>query len=426
MTKSTSATKESIRRKRNTTGRARLETEKLSLEIADLKRGYFSRLLPQLTVITTVALAVGGWIVQTKISSAASIVAEQNHRDQMYIDLEKAFESTNPPSRASAAVALGQFAQPGSQTAPFVIEALVSRLSEDDDVEVQAQIIETLSSIGELALPKVIDANKKALVDLRKIAAEYLELQVLQGKTYDDAILGFVNFLRIMSIPEEWDFQPDVISKSFLASVLTNRVRVATGASRRNPLQDAKNNISDEFKNANLAVLGEESAKRVSSANKPFRYLVGTSLVIRHYLLLSSGKLNGKNLDGITLMWANLTKKDLRGISLRSSNLNVNADRADFGHADLSGAVVDAYLGRTSMRYVTMRGTIFTNDPADWLSESDFPDLTGADWWDSKVVSDDSGQVLEPKTPIWWGDPPGLFGCVGATRIIEIWRETYK
>jgi hypothetical protein len=41
-------------------------------------------------------------------------------------------------------------------------------------------------------------------------------------------------------------------------------------------------------------------------------------------------------------------------------------------------------------------------------------------------VSDDSGQVLEPKTPIWWGDPPGLFGCVGATRIIEIWRETYK
>jgi len=139
----------------------------------------------------------------------------------------------------------------------------------------------------------------------------------------------------------------------------------------------------------------------ISTAQADFRrsarFLLATNIAMEQVLRASSGNLRGENLDGIVIIWANLRKLDLKGVSFRDAFLEADMDEAELNFCDFSRSV----LVGLQVTNADLTGATFTEaklpKQLDWATEG-FPDLTGANWWEaSPTRADGKWEKLDEK-----------------------------
>lgn len=129
-------------------------------------------------------------------------------------------------------------------------------------------------------------------------------------------------------------------------------------------------------------------------------------------LRASSGNLRGENLDGIVIIWANLTKLDLAGLSFRNTFLRADVHEADLSFCDFSGSrLIDLRVKGTKFRGATLTTAIVPAE-FDWMRVEDGPDLTGANWWDAfELDNDGESRDIDPD-PRNSGNDPRTFNFI--------------
>jgi hypothetical protein len=378
-----------------------LEKKKLELEVDVLRHGFRRTLATALiTALVSVGIAGGGWLIQRRSERAADARAERNHREEVFAKVLENFGSSNPSERMSAAVALSSFARPSEDTAAQTLAALANRLAVEDDLAVQEQIINSLTTLGKPGLAELVKTNRRAAMQFARESGQYVGLTTRNSgnnKTSEKAkpeeeskaLLTLSRRLNAVGFPLQQDYSLffGVNFTDLLKGTLRNRYNWSKRASLEG--YEAK----DPSKMEKLIDDSWDSLRHST------RFLEATSVAIERALQNLNGQLRGADLNGITLLFGHLDNLDLRGISFQGSFLSASAEGADLSFCDFTRARVECYFAKAKLRGATLTQTLFTDLSGQMGYDEDKPaDLTGANWWDSKERVEDKEEF---NTPEW-------------------------
>jgi hypothetical protein len=168
------------------------EGEKLELEIEDLRRWRLKLVVPALTVLASVLIAVVGWTLQVLASERQQrqaqqqyAQAEQFHDDEVFSADIGRLSNTDPTQRASAALSLVPFARNdvGSASATkygvLAVTALLERLDVESSDGVVNAVTSSLEAVGAPALPYLRTKNQRVSQSLTQRAGRYIAAVIL-------------------------------------------------------------------------------------------------------------------------------------------------------------------------------------------------------------------------------------------------------
>jgi hypothetical protein len=193
----------------------RIELQKLRLEIADLSRWRAKMLLGLLSAFLSPLIAVGTYIVGLHSSQASARIQTDNAQ---YSEIAKDIGDADVGARLSATFSIRRFilrplessrwrsqeeADADGRRAQNAISLLVARLGTEEDPDVANSIIDAVLLRPDIALPLLLDANRRAASDFARAAGEYYGLRLLKTR-------------KVSEKDVEQDIQLDVLRASRL------------------------------------------------------------------------------------------------------------------------------------------------------------------------------------------------------------------
>ena len=390
--------------------RAGLEQEKARLDVEN-QRHTFRRtlMIAVLSASVPMTIAVIGWTIQTIQARRAASLTEQYRREERYNKMIENLGNPSPSVRLAAVSGLSEYALSSGrigerETSAEVINALTNRLGVEDDAGLQQQILITIGSVGKSALPHIANANRYA-------AAQFIQ--------HSGKLTGLLSMKRSPADFEDSNVRKKIIADDLpqeLASIslgleLTSKEQVekktepwstqerSSGGGYLEELFLLSHLHSVAFEaNISLAqsINPDQIDAAISTAQADFRrsarFLLATNSAMEQVLRGASGNLRGENLDGIVIIWANLRKLDLTGVSFRNTFLRADTSDSYLNFCDLSRSVlVDLRVTGAKFRGATL--TLARIPRTLGLLEGEyFPDLTGANWWEAYGIGED-GQL---------------------------------
>jgi uncharacterized protein YjbI with pentapeptide repeats len=429
--------------------RVGLEEKKLKLDIDNLRAAFRRTLIVAvLSASVPMTIAVAGWTIQRLAEQRAAKRTEDYHREDLYNRMIENLGSANPSLRLAAVVGLSEYAQPGGQigerhTSDEVINALTSRLANEDDGAVQQQIFLTMGSLGKAVLPQVANTNRRAAAQFVRDSGELAGLLLLKNSIAksdnsssklkkiisDDLPARLKSVSLVLELSKEQsktktkpdkeqtlsaDERESARGKRYSSSGLIHLMGLYRGDSLRSQTFLSQIELVKLTNPTQLdaAIIAADATFRRSAG-----FLLLTNFALEQILRSSSGQLRGETLDSIVIIWASLNKLNLEGLSLRNSYIRADLSGARLDFCDFSDSIlIDMRVAGAQFRGATLSRTTL---PAElgWLDD-DFPDLTGANWWDnSKEIEND-----EPKPANLEGSFPRAVQEEQRKKLLEAWK----
>jgi len=394
-----------------------VEEERAKLDVS-LLRTTFRRtlIIAVLSASVPMTIAVVGWTIQSIQARRAASLTEQYRREERYNKMIENLGNPSPSLRLAAVSGLSEYAPPSGrigerETSAEVINALANRLAIEEDAGVQQQILFTIREVGKSALPHIANANRSA-------AAQFIQ--------HSGKLAGLLSMKRTPNDFAESKGLKKIQAEDLPAEVEPISLTLELAAPKEQGEKNEEAWGSQEHSGANIYLEGLYGLSRlhetafhshiglaqsfkpdqietaISTAQADFRrsarFLLATNMAMEQVLRATSGNLRGENLDGIVIIWANLRKLDLKGVSFRNAFIRADMDGSDLSFCDFSRSV----LVGSHVTGAKFRGATFTEaripKALDWLTEEYFPDLTGANWWEAfRVGQDDEWQKLDEK-----------------------------
>lgn len=405
--------------------RVGLEEERARLDVNNLRRTFRRTLIiAVLSASVPMIIAVLGWSIQNYQARRAASLTEEYRREERYNTMIGNLGNASPSSRLAAVSGLSEYALPGGrigerQTSAEVINALTHRLASEDDAGVQQRILVTIGSVGKAALPHIANANRYAAGQFVQHSGELAGL-LLRKRAPSNSDYSYAETKKIRSV----DLPEEVIPISLVLELAapkeqpekterssTNRSYSSSGMMHLWGLYNLSGQHQQTFLSyVRLAksVKSDQIDEAISTARADFRrsaqFLLATNIALEQVLRASQGNLRGENLDGIVIIWANLKKLDLKGLSFRNAFLRADVYEADLSFCDFSGSsLIDLRVEGTRFRGSTLTEAIVPAE-FEWMRVENGPDLTGANWWDGyELNNQDEPKPIDPEP--FDGDP---------------------
>lgn len=382
-------------------GAADLETEKLRLEIAQLKKADFratlSSFTPAILGVATVVIALSSLFLNKTINDAA----DRQRAFENYTKLTDEF-SRNGSAKLGAIVGFRAFLKPLSDRSDQTIELLASDLLRERDANARRAIVDDLISAGLPAFSRVRNINVASRDKLR-IAATGLLLdryyvripaKKRQAGRVDYPALASRVVLDVRTAADKYDLASAKDVREARAAALEFLTSYdVDGLASQDELLSRKNGRSS-------AKLPEQWLQEYYDQAPAF---LASSEVLRSLLKQRTSSLKNLDASGIAIYDIDLHDADLEGISFKNTLLFGVANGVDLTNADLSYAVFFVDLHRSGERGTSLCGaklngttlvfplTYVQHGKAQTVKTEELPDLTAANWWDGAGIYDKPG-----------------------------------
>jgi hypothetical protein len=395
-----------------------LRLEQLKLEVSELRASpdrvratnRLASWTASLAATTTLAIAVGGWIIGWTIQRES----DRQHETDAYNAFLEALGKNNAAVRVGAVVGLATHIKTGDPLSEQTTAVLLARLNTDNSPTVLQEIIQRLGSAGAIIIPQALDAQHRAYWSFHYALIQYARELAIEGcskgtaspSDYISLALNnrLNNAVTVVLPPESSAPTPQLYgTESWLNQEQLDalqRVVLAPGATCGDTVQALPGYLVSEHTVPN-------PAPTLSWLNE----VIGIGSILSTVLATESGSLRAQDLDyaiitNLTAGGRNLL--DLRGYHLAAAFLAGSGKYVDFSRANLS----DADLFSLDLdKSTSFQGSVLTRtrlnarlfDPSDG---GVLPNFSGAKWWNATLEAFD-GTVLSP------------YGCNGAVIAIR-------